>query len=171
MPNEAHAIIPGRRRRWVIPVLVASIVTAYVVLPGIAGAGSGTGGGVPDDPQLATEAVQLDQTIIEMFNDRRWDELTGVYAEDAVLLSPNHEPIQGRAGIIDYLRHLRDSVGEVQRTDTIRAAASGRLASLVSAYTAYSGSVRATGHGLFKREPDGSLRFAVDQFGLRDPFR
>jgi ketosteroid isomerase-like protein len=162
-----------RSRRRLRRTLAVSATAALVVAPGIAGAGSG-GGTAPttDRDQLVAQAMGLEQTYIRLWNDRKWEELGGLYKEDAIALPPNHEPIQGRAAIIDYYKGLRDALGELEGgTEPFRATASGNLVSIVGKYSVVSGRLRVTGHELWERQPDGSLKFAVDQYGLRDPLR
>ena len=162
--------------RFVTRSLLALAAGFLLVAPGTAGAGSeaGSHSGVSatstEDPMIA-EAMRLDQKWVELFNAKRWDELgAAYYAEDALAVPPNHEPIRGRDAVVDYFRSSRDAFGEVQGgTETWRASASEKLVSLVGKYSAYSSRLRVTSHELFERQPDGSLKCTVDMFGFRDP--
>jgi hypothetical protein len=83
---------------------------------------------------------------------------------------PNHEPLRGRAAIAEFYKGLRDVAGELEGgAETRRGRASGNLVSVVGKYSVYSGRVRFTSHELFKRQPDGSLKYVVDMYGNRDP--
>jgi len=168
---------PGRRADgWMTWSLLAFAAGLLLVAPGTAAAGGGRGSGsdvaaMSTDDQMIAEASRLDQKFVELYNARKWDELGAVYyAEDAIAAPPNHEPIQGRAAIVDFYRAGRDTFGELEGgTETWRASSSGKLVSLVGKFSAYSGHVRVTSHGLFERQPDGSLKCTVDMFGFRDP--
>jgi ketosteroid isomerase-like protein len=151
--------------------LVASACVVLFVAPGSAGAVAGaTSEDATDEAQPVAEAMRLDQNWVQRYNDRKWDDLGALYAEDAIAVPPNHEPVQGRAAIVEYYKGLRDSLGEMEGgTETFRGAASGKLVSLVAKYSAYSGRVRFVGHELFERQPDGSLKCTVDMVGFRDP--
>ena len=97
-----------------------------------------------------------------------WDELGAIYEEDAVLLPPNSKPIRGRAAIVEYLKGLRDATGEGTCGEPARVTASGDLVALVSgACSGHSGALRVNVHELYARQPDGSLRYRFDMFGLQ----
>ena len=121
--------------------------------------------------QMIAEAMRLDQKFVQLWNDRKWDELgVSIYAEDALAIPPNHEPIRGRVAIVEYWASVRDTYGEMAGgTETLRASASGNLVSLVGKYSFYTGRIRAVTHELFERQPDGSLKCTVDMPGLSDP--
>ncbi|MGH9011276.1 MAG: YybH family protein, partial [Acidimicrobiia bacterium] len=156
----------SRDHRWGLRILLAVAAVSLLAAPGIAGAGD-----INSDDRLVAEAMRLDQMFVELFNARKWDELgTTYYAEDAIAAPPDHEPIQGREAIIQYMRDSRDALGELQNgPDTFKASVSGNIVSLVAKYSGYSGRVRAVAHELFERQPDGSLKCTVDMFGFRDP--
>ena len=155
-------------QRWATRILLAAGSVFLLAAPGIAGAGSSGS----DDPMVA-EAMRLDRTFVELFNARKWDELgTTYYTENAIVVAPNHEPIEGRAAIIEYMRGARDAFGDIEvDPDAWRASASGSLVSIVAKYEGQHGGIRATAHELFARQPDGSLKCTVDMFGFRDPVR
>ena len=156
----------SRENRFGLRIMLVVAAVFLMVAPGIAGADNRDG-----EDALVVEAMRLDQTFVELFNARKWDELgTTYYAEDAVAAPPNHEPIQGRDAIIQYMRESRDALGELQNgPDTFKASVSGNMVSLVAKYSAYSGRVRAVAHELFERQADGSLKCTVDMFVFRDP--
>lgn len=155
-------------QRWATRILLAVGSVFLLAAPGTAGAGNGNG----EDPMVA-EAMRLDRTFVELFNARKWDELgTTYYAENAIAVPPSHEPIQGRAAIIEYMRGARDAFGDIEvDPHAWKASASGNLVSIVGKYEGQHGGIRATSHELFERQPDGSLKCTVDMFGFRDPGR
>jgi ketosteroid isomerase-like protein len=123
-------------------------------------------------PGLVAEAARMQQLFVELFNARDFDRLAvAYYAPDAVVVPPNHEPIIGREGAIEYLRGARDAFGEIAADTPLRGSADGRLVSMVGQYSAYGGQVRVTAHEVYERQPDGSLHCTVDMFGFRDPLR
>ena len=49
---------------------------------------------------MVAEAVRMQQMFMELYNARKFEELGArYYAEDAIALPPNHEPIRGRAAL------------------------------------------------------------------------
>ena len=92
-------------RRWV-RILLAAAAVVFILAPGIAGAGAGTGGATDDDAQMVADAKLAESAIIAGYNDKKWDELRALYSEDALLLPPNHEPVQGRNAIIEYFQGI-----------------------------------------------------------------
>jgi ketosteroid isomerase-like protein len=160
----------SRMRGWILGgTLIATMGISLLVGPGMAGAGGGVGtrssGGTE---ATAAGDLNLQRTWVELFNARKWDELGGIYEEDAVLLPPNHEPVRGRAAITEFLRSMRDQVGEVACGEPDRITASGDLVAAVSSTcSAYSGTLRANTHELYARQSDGSLRYRFDMFGFQ----
>lgn len=149
-----------------------SVFTAVALLVvGIAGAHSGTAGATTADPDLAAQAKRVEDAATRAYNERKWDELRALYAEDAILILPNHEPVRGPAAIVAFLRTMRDVFGEIVFVDMLRASASGTLASLVATYTAYGGQTRFVAHEAFERQSDGVMRVVADMFGSRDPLK
>src|SRR5688572_19627128 len=93
------------------PMRILLAFAAVVVLaPGIAVAGAGTGGDADDGAQIVADAKRVEMAIVAAYNDKRWDELPPLFAEDALLLPPNHEPVRGRDGIVEYYKSARDVV-------------------------------------------------------------
>ena len=159
-------------RKWVAPGVLA--LTALVVpLTPTPGTAEAADDGRTEVTGMVAEAMRMDQMFVQLFNDRRFDELVAVYyVENALVVAPNHEPIQGRAAIADYFRGVRDAFGDIEvSTEPWRASASGTLVSVVGKYEGQAGHIRATSHELFERQPDGSLKCTVDMFGFRDPLR
>ena len=126
-----------------------------------------------DAAAMVAEAVRMDQMFVDLYNARKFEELGArYYAEDAMALPPNHEPIQGGAAIAEYFRENRDSLGEAEFGGTpLRSSASGDLVSIVVEYSGHQGRLRVVAHETFERQADGSLLNVHDAFGFRDPLR
>lgn len=125
-----------------------------------------------DAAAMVAEATRMQQLLIDRYNARKFEEMGAFWAEDAIALPPNHEPIQGRAGIVEYFREARDSLGEaVFDPAPLRSSVSGDLVSIVVQYSAHQGQLRVVAHETFERQPDGSLNNIHDAFGFRDPLR
>lgn len=165
-----HANASGPRVRWSIRIVVAAVAMGLLVSPGLARAGSGTGGGADDDTRMIADARRVMHATVGAYNDKRWDELRALYTADAVALLPNHDPIRGRDAIIEFLRGVRDVVGPIDDAsfESVRARASGKMADLIDRFTTGSGRVRWVADGLYERQPDGSVLFGVDQVGFAD---
>jgi len=149
--------------------LLASAAVVLVVVPGMAVAGTGTGGASDDEAALIAAAKQTEAAIATAINDKKWDALGALYAQDAVLLPPNHEPVVGRDAIVDFIRSIRDVVGKLDdAVDYVRVQASGNLASMAVTFSANSGHLRMTDAELYERQPDGSLVMVVETFAFRE---
>jgi ketosteroid isomerase-like protein len=149
--------------------LMGSVAIGLLVAPGLAGAGGdeGTRGGDRVEA-TASEDLNLQRTWVELFNGRRWDELGAIYEEDALAVPPNAKPIRGRAAIVEYYKGVRDVVGEVTCGKPGGLTASGDLVALLADdCSARSGTVRFNAHELYARQPDGSLRYRFDMFGMQ----
>ncbi len=89
--------------------------------------------------------------------------LTALYADDAVLLPPDHEPIHGREAIGEFWSQGTDSGLEVT---TLRLDVEGDLGYLVGSYhlPATSGEPEDFGKYVMclKRQPDGSWKLTAD---------
>ena len=159
------------RRWWTVPMLAVLTTAGVSLAPASSAGGAGTPTTVAEDP-MVTETRKLVERFIQLWNENKLDEMAaGHFTEDAMALPPNHEPIHGRTAIVAYYKSLRDAVGEFDKGDhLIRATASGdNSVSWVGQYSFHDGTVRATSHELYVRQPDGSMRCAVDMFGYRDP--
>lgn len=125
-----------------------------------------------DAAAMVAETVRMQQRLIDLYNDRKFEEMGFFWAEDAIALPPNHEPIRGRAAIVEYFRGARDVLGEGEVSDApLASSVSGNLVSVMPAYTGHNGQLRVVAHETFERQPDGSLLCIQDQFGFRDPLR
>jgi ketosteroid isomerase-like protein len=147
-------------------------VVSILVVPGAMSAQAGDEART-EAAAMVAEAVRMDQMFLDLYNDRKFEELGArYYAEDAIALPPNHEPIQGRAAIAEYFRGVRDSLGEAEFSGPpLGSSVSGDLVSIIPQYSAHQGQLRVVAHELFERQPDGSLLCVHDAFGFRDPLR
>ena len=146
-----------------IRTLVACAATVVIALPGIAAAGAGVGGDTDDAAQMVADAKGVEIAVVAAYNDRKWDQLSPLFAEDAVLLLPHHEPIHGRDAVAGYYETLRDVVGEINDGwEHLRVQGSGTSATLTGIVTLGSGRVRVWYSDLYERRPDGSVQLAVN---------
>jgi ketosteroid isomerase-like protein len=163
------------RTWWSLPTL-AMLAAGGGILVASPAIGDGGGPGVrvaAAEDTMIREAVRMDQRFVELWNANKVDEAIQFwFADDALEMPPNHEPIRGRAAILAYFKSLRDTVGELEGgTETFAASSSGGLVSLAGKYSARAGTLRFVAHETFQRQPDGSLKAIIDMFGFRDPMR
>jgi ketosteroid isomerase-like protein len=117
---------------------------------------------------MIAKVIEERHQFINDFNAKKWDELGALYEEGAVALPPNHEPLEGRAAIVEYYKSIRDAVGEGHCAEPFKTAVSGKLVAAVGRdCSAYSGQMGFTTHELFERQDDGSMLFKFDMFGMR----
>src|SRR5688500_19564085 len=88
-----------------------------------------------DVTAMLAEAVRMQQQLIERYNARKFEEMGAFWAEDAIALPPNHEPIRGRAAIVEYFRENRDTLGEAEVGPPLASSVSGNLVAVVPQYT------------------------------------
>lgn len=89
------------------------------------------GRATPDDP-IARQGIEAAVTrYVAASNRGDADALMALYAEDAVLLPPDHEPIEGREAIGEFWRQGTDQGLEVS---TLRVDTDGKLGYLVGRY-------------------------------------
>jgi ketosteroid isomerase-like protein len=140
---------------------------ALVVVPGIAAAGAGMGRDTADEAQIVIDAKQVEKKVVAAYNDRKWDELPPLFAEDAVLLATNHEPVRGRDAIVSYYKSARDVAGEINDGwQFLRVTGSGHFANLAGLITLGSGRIRLWYTDTYERQPDGSVRLVVNAFAF-----
>jgi uncharacterized protein (TIGR02246 family) len=89
--------------------------------------------------------------------------LTALYAEDAVLLPPDHEPIQGREAIGAFWRQGTDEGLEVR---TLRIEVDGNVGYLVGSYHLPATEEEPADSGKYvmclRRQPDGAWKLTAD---------
>ena len=138
-----------------------------VLAPGVAVAGAGTGGDANDGAQMVADAQRVEKAIVAAYNNRRWDELPSLFAEDGVLLSGNAEPIRGRAAIVEFYKSGRDVYGQINEGwEVLRVEGSGTLANLTGVVTLGPGRIRLWYTDSYERQPDGSMQMVVNAFAL-----
>ena len=161
------------RSWWIVPALGMIVAGggAVAASSGIGGAGIPGARAAAADDTMIREAMRMDQRFVQLWNENKLDELVQFwYADDALVIPPNHEPFRGHSAILAYYKSLRDSLGELEGgTETFAASSSGSLVSVVGKYSVRFGRLRFTSHELLQRQPDGSLKGIVDMFGFRDP--
>jgi len=96
-------------------------------------------------------------------NEGDADALTELYADDAVLLPPDHEPIHGRDAIGEFWRQGTDTGLEVS---TLRLEVDGEVAYLVGRYRLPPTEQEEADSGQYvlclKRQTDGSWKLTAD---------
>jgi ketosteroid isomerase-like protein len=155
------------KRKGLTLLLATALAAVIIPLAPVPGAADD---GETEVKGMVAEAFRMEQMFVELWNAERWDQLgPAYYTEDAIAVPPNHEPIKGRAAIIEYMKGARAVLGEAVVTEPHNATASGNLVSLVGQYSGRDGKMRVTAHEVYERQADGSLRCTVDMFGFRDP--
>ncbi len=116
---------------------------------------------------------EMDVEFVRLWNENKFDELGDFYyAENALLMPPNHEPIRGRKNIVEELKGLRQTFGEFQTgVRPLQVVEAGDLTSIVNQGVLVQGGVRTVMHEAFERQADGSWKVIVDMPGFRDPQR
>ncbi|HEU4955709.1 MAG TPA: SgcJ/EcaC family oxidoreductase [Gemmatimonadales bacterium] len=91
------------------------------------------------------------------------DALAELYADDALLLPPDHEPIHGREAIVEFWRQGTDEGLEVS---TLRLEVNGDVAYLVGRYRLPPTEEEAADSGQYvlclKRQADGAWKLTAD---------
>ena len=67
-------------------ILVASAAVGLLVAPGLARAGSGTGGDGNDDAQMIADARRTLHAAVIAYDNKKWDEMRALFTEDAVAM-------------------------------------------------------------------------------------
>lgn len=106
-----------------------------------------------------------------LFNEQRWDEVLEFFAEDAIAIPPNHEPIRGNQANMEFNRTLRPLVGEIlPGNEPYRVVKDGDLTTIVGNYV-FSTGIRLTSTEVSQRQADGRYRLQIDHYGFRDPLK
>ena len=125
----------------------------------------GACGPAPDrDLPGARQAIEAAvQRYVEATNHGDADALASMYADDAVLLPPDHEPIRGRAAIGDFWRQGTDEGLEVT---TLTVEVDGNLGYLVGRYNLPATDEEPADSGKYvmclKRQRDGAWKLTAD---------
>ena len=103
------------------------------------------------------------QRYVEASNQGDADALASLYADDAVLLPPDHEPVRGRAAIGDFWRQGTDEGLEVT---TLTVEVDGDLGYLVGRYHLPATDEEPADSGKYvmclKRQRDGAWKLTAD---------
>jgi uncharacterized protein (TIGR02246 family) len=120
--------------------------------------------GAPAGAPAARQAIEAAVTrYVAATNRGDADALMELYAEDAVLLPPDHEPIEGREAIGAFWRQGTDQGLEVS---TMRVETDGKIGYLVGRYRLPATAEDPPDSGKYvmclKREADGSWKLTAD---------
>jgi uncharacterized protein (TIGR02246 family) len=125
----------------------------------------GACGQTPDGDQPgARQAIEAAvQRYVDATNHGDADALASMYADDAVLLPPDHEPIRGRAAIGDFWRQGTDEGLEVT---TLTVEVDGNLGYLIGRYHLPATDEEPADSGKYvmclKRQRDGAWKLTAD---------
>jgi uncharacterized protein (TIGR02246 family) len=137
---------------------LALVLAAGLAL--LAGCGPGSSPG-PGGSRRAIEAAV--QRYVDASNQGDADALASLYADDAVLLPPDHEPVRGRAAIGEFWRQGTDEGLEVT---TLTVEVDGDLGYLVGRYHLPATDEEPADSGKYvmclKRQRDGAWKLTAD---------
>ena len=96
----------------------------------------------------------MDVEFVRLWNENKLDELGDLYyAEDALFMPPNHEPIRGKKNVVENLKGLRQVFGELQTgLSPLQVVESDGLTSIVGNYAFLHGGMRLVAHEAFQRQ-------------------
>jgi uncharacterized protein (TIGR02246 family) len=127
----------------------------------LAACGPGSGPREVGSSRRAIEAAV--QRYVDASNQGDADALASLYADDAVLLPPDHEPVRGRAAIGDFWRQGTDEGLEVT---TLTVEVDGDLGYLVGRYHLPATDEEPADSGKYvmclKRQRDGAWKLTAD---------
>lgn len=149
--------------------LVLSVVAGTGTIATRAAAAPSSVSNPTADP--ARDALAYHRHFVTLFNEQRWDEVLDFFAEDAVAVPPNHEPMRGNKAIVEFNKTVRPLVGEIlPGNEPHRVIKNGNLTTIVGNYVFTSG-IRLTSTEVYQRQADGRYRLQIDHYGFRDPLR
>jgi uncharacterized protein (TIGR02246 family) len=147
---------------------IGAKMTASPVLRGLCGFLAALLAGCADDSPGVDSASRgaVEATVdryVAASNEGDAEALTALYADDAVLLPPDHEPIHGREAIGAFWRQGTDTGLEVS---TLRLEVDGSVAYLVGRYRLPPTEEEDADSGQYvlclKRQPDGAWKLTAD---------
>jgi ketosteroid isomerase-like protein len=149
----------AKRARAVIAVLIVALIV------------------LPSTTVTASERIltpeEMDVEYVRLWNENKFDELGDFYyAENAMFMPPNEEPIRGKPNIVERLKEVRQLFGEFQTgLRPLQVVETESMTSVVGNFAFLNGGIRLVSHEAFQRQPDGSWKAIVDMPGFRDPQR
>lgn len=164
------------RSSWTLALLLCAAVAGCRSAAPPADAAGGPPHLAPaDEAQILT----ADSLFTVGTNTGNVDQVAAIYAEDAVLLPPNAPPVKGRAAIREFWNGLLQAYAVVITVGTDRIEGRGDLAYVVGHYR-FETTPKAKGTPamppedgkfleVFKRQPDGQWRYAVDMYSSNAP--
>jgi uncharacterized protein (TIGR02246 family) len=149
--SKFSARMTGGAVKWVRPALAAALLAAC------------GGRTIPPDPVSRKAIEAAVQQYVTASNQGDADALAALYADDAVLLPPDHEPIQGRAAIGAFWRQGTDEGLEVT---TLSVEVEGSIGYLVGRYNLPANDEEPADSGKYvmclRRQRDGSWKLTAD---------
>jgi uncharacterized protein (TIGR02246 family) len=149
--SKFSARMTGGAVKWVRPALAAALLAAC------------GGRTIPPDPVSRKAIEAAVQQYVTASNQGDADALAALYADDAVLLPPDHEPIQGRAAIGAFWRQGTDEGLEVT---TLSVEVEGSIGYLVGRYNLPATDEEPADSGKYvmclRRQRDGSWKLTAD---------
>lgn len=147
--------ISARMTAWAVKGPVLALSLGFV-----ASCSQGQGLGEAVSRKAIEAAVQR---YVDASNQGDADALASLYADDAVLLPPDHEPVRGRAAIGDFWRQGTDEGLEVS---TLTVEVDGSLGYLVGRYHLPATDEEPADSGKYvmclKRQRDGAWKLTAD---------
>jgi uncharacterized protein (TIGR02246 family) len=144
--------------RMTVPAIQRPFLAVGLALLAACGRESGPG---EQGSRRAIEAAV--QRYVDASNQGDADALASLYADDAVLLPPDHEPVRGRAAIGEFWRQGTDEGLEVT---TLTVEADGDLGYLVGRYHLPATGEEPADSGKYvmclKRQRDGAWKLTAD---------
>jgi uncharacterized protein (TIGR02246 family) len=96
---------------------------------------SGSSASVNSWLDVQSAVRELTQDYVTAFNTGNYDQAAAFFAEDAFLMPPQREAVQGQKAIERMLRELREAGYQNVRVETIRVEQSGDMAVAIGRYT------------------------------------
>jgi hypothetical protein len=151
--------------------ILAVFLASGVPIAASATSGAGDGGRRVSaaEESMVAATWQAEERFRELWNANNIDQLVAeIYTDESVVVPPNHDPIRGRAAILEFLKPARAELGEYSKDDmSCQPTSSDTLVSMFCDYKFRSGGFRFNAHEAWHRQPDGSVRNMVDMFGFR----
>lgn len=153
--TDKSSKISARMTAWAVrwPVVTLSLTL-------VAACGQGPSHGEAGSRKAIEAAVQR---YVEASNQGDAEALASLYADDAVLLPPDHEPVRGRAAIGEFWRQGTDEGLEVS---TLTVEVDGNLGYLVGRYNLPATDEEPADSGKYvmclKRQRDGVWKLTAD---------